>query len=184
VRLYFPSQNPAKSREIIGMLRPAGIDVIPVPLALCELQTDDLDQLIRDKLLKAFQTIGRPLFVEHTGLYLDALGGFPGGLTQLFWDRVGAKQACSLFGQSVHPGVSARTTIGFCDGRNIHQFDGIVRGRIAPEPIGKHGFGWDDVFIPDGHHETFAQMGVRKDEISMRRIAFDKLIRHFAEASA
>ena len=37
------------------------------------------------------------MFVEHTGLFIEALNGFPGGLTQLFWDTVGAERVAALF---------------------------------------------------------------------------------------
>ena len=53
-----------------------------------ELQTIDTDKLVRDKAIKAFEHLGEPLFVEHTGLYLNKLNGSFGGLTQIFWDTL------------------------------------------------------------------------------------------------
>lgn len=151
---------------------------MPVELALMELQTDDMERLVRDKTLKAFYHLGHKLFVEQTGLFLDRMGALPGGLTQVFWDALGADRVCELFGQGKDVGVVAKTRIGYCDGRRVHQFEGEIRGRIACAPRGDRSFQWDCVFVPDGHEETFAEMGDRKNEISMRRRALDAFAAH------
>ncbi|WP_432761591.1 non-canonical purine NTP pyrophosphatase [Rhizobium calliandrae] len=74
-----------------------------------------------------------------------------------------------MFGSGADTGVVARTRIGYCDGRRVHQFEGEIARNIAPEPRGDRAFQWDCVFIPEGHGQTFAEMGERKSEISMRR---------------
>jgi XTP/dITP diphosphohydrolase len=111
-------------------------------------------------------------------LFIDRLNGFPGGLTQVFWDTLEADRVSELFGQAPDTGVTAKTLIGYCDGRSIHRFRGEVRGRIASEPRGDRAFQWDCVFIPDGFTETYAEMGDAKNTISMRRIALDALATH------
>jgi len=53
--------------------------------------------------------------------------------------------------------------------------EGIVRGTIAYEPRGKHGFGYDPLFVPDGFYQTFGEMGDGlKNQISHRFQAFRK----------
>lgn len=61
-------------------------------------------------------------------------------------------------------------------GIKIHIFKGEIVGTIAPAPRGPEGFQWDPIFIPDGQPQTFAEMGDKKNEISMRRMAVDKMI--------
>src|SRR5271165_3143256 len=178
MRLRFLSGNVHKIREAVAIMEPIGINVIPLEIKLEELQTPDTEAIVRDKIAKAFHRIGHPLFVEQTGLFIDKLNGFPGGLTQVFWDKLDADRVSELFGQGPVTGVTARTIIGYCDGRSIHCFSGEVRGRIAPEPRGDRAFQWDCVFIPDGFTETYAEMGDRKNSISMRRIALDALATH------
>jgi XTP/dITP diphosphohydrolase len=109
-------------------------------------------------------------------LFIDQLNDFPGGLTQIFWDTVGADLVCTLYGKAPGSKVVARTRIGFCDGRRIHQFEGEIGGRIATEPRGSRAFQWDCVFVPEGSTRTFAEMGDAKDEISMRRKALDTFV--------
>ena len=69
------------------------------PVKIEELRTEDLRLLVSDKLLRAFKMIGKPVFVEHTGLFIRSLNGFPGGLTQTFWDKLQAAGFSELIGR-------------------------------------------------------------------------------------
>lgn len=181
-RVRFVTANPHKLREAEEILSVKSVDVVPYTFKITELQTDDPETLVRDKLLKAFARLHRPLFVEHTGLALEYLGGLPGGLTQVFWDTLQAERFAELFGAvGSSNSVMARTTVAYCDGKRIHIFVGEVGGTIVQSPRGDRAFQWDCVFVPDGSSETFAEMGSRKNEISMRRIALDKLALHLSQ---
>jgi XTP/dITP diphosphohydrolase len=180
MKLRFVSSNANKVEEATAILAPAGIEIIAVAKKLEEIQSGDLELLVRDKCIKAFRMIGRPVFVEHTGLFIEALNGFPGGLTQIFWDALGADRVAKLFGREEAEAV-ARTRIGYCDGRCVHQFEGEVAGRLAPKPRGDAAQ-WDCVFIPEGSKKTFAEMGARKNEISMRKMALDQFAAFLSEA--
>jgi XTP/dITP diphosphohydrolase len=174
--LRFLSSNPHKLREAQQILEPKGFTIVPITYRVEELQTKDLQRIVRDKLIKAFSYSGRPLIVEHTGLYLGALNGFPGGLTQVFWETVGADRFAALFGVGEDVSVVARTFVGFTDGQSIQIVEGEVSGKVSPQPRGNRDFQWDCVFIPEGYDKTFAELGdVRKNQISMRRQAFDRL---------
>jgi len=97
MRLRFLSSNSNKIAETRSILSCAGFELIPVKKKLEEIQSENVELLVRDKCIKAFRLIGRPVFVEHTGLFIDALNGFPGGLTQIFWDNLGARRVSKLF---------------------------------------------------------------------------------------
>jgi XTP/dITP diphosphohydrolase len=176
--IKFLSQNPHKLKEAQEILAVAGITVAPMLARIDELQTQDSDHLVRDKVLKAFDRIRRPVFVEHTGLYLASLNGLPGGLTQLFWDSLQADRFAELFGKAKDPRAMARTTLAYLDGRRIHVFQGEISGRIAENPCGSRDFQWDCVFVPDGHSRTFAELGDAKHELSMRRKALNAFVEH------
>jgi XTP/dITP diphosphohydrolase len=177
--LRFLTSNRFKLEEAAAVLKPIGFEVQRINSKIEELQTSDSEKLARDKVLRAFNEVGRPLFVEHTGLYLSYLNGFPGGLTQLFWDSILADRFSELFGRSPDPRVVARTHIVYCDGKLLHHFSGEALGRIAREPSGDRSFQWDCVFIPDGYDQTYAELGrARKNEISMRRHALAALAEH------
>ncbi len=173
-RLRFVSRNTYKLAEAKAILDPLGVAVVPVERAIDELQTEDPQVLVRDKALKAFEYLGEPLFVEHTGLYLDYLNGLPGGLTQIFWDSLRADRFAQLFGTADHK-VLAKTVIGYIDGKKCYFFEGEISGTICAEPRGPRDFQWDCIFVPEGFDKTFAELGDKKNEISMRRKALDRL---------
>ena len=181
MEIRFLSSNQFKIQETQTILELAKIKVIPLNEKIDELQTLDTEKLIKDKLLKAFKIVGKPIFIEHTGLYLNYLNGFPGGLTQIFWDSLEAERFSKLFGNLVDTKVIAKTHIGFCDGKKYFSFIGEVGGSISDKPMGNRDFQWDCVFIPNGYTQTFAEMGAMKNEISMRRIALDKFCEFLIE---
>jgi XTP/dITP diphosphohydrolase len=178
LKIRFMSGNENKIKEVRRILDPVDVDIVPVSRKIEELQTQDVDALVRDKLIKAFHEIGRPLFVEHTGLYLRGLNYLPAGLTQIFWDRLEAKRFADLVAALGDDMVIAKTVLGYCDGRQMHLFEGAIEGTVPRAPAGPENFQWDCVFIPDGHTKTFAEMGTDKDDISMRRLALDKFAAH------
>jgi XTP/dITP diphosphohydrolase len=182
--LRFLSSNPFKIREAENILGAQGISVIPIRHKVEELQTTDVESLVRDKAIKAFGYLRRPLFVEHTGLGLDYLNGFPAGLTQIFWDSLQAERFAQLFGNATPNTLTASTVIAYIDGRQCHVFEGRVHGTVPPEPKGNRDFQWDCVFVPQGYRETFSEMGDAKNEISMRRIAFDKFAKFVSDRGA
>ena len=178
--LRFLSRNAHKINEATRILSGHGIELEAINAEVEELQTVDTDRLIRDKALKAFEKVGHPLFVEHTGLYLDMLNEFPGGLTQVFWDQLGSKKFSKLFA-SPTARVVARTHIGYVDGRRIYVFEGEVVGKIVTPCRVDHGFQWDCVFVPKGEKRTFSEMGADKDLISMRGKALQALAKFIAD---
>jgi len=174
LEIRFVTKNPHKAKEVEAILGDIGISIVDVPLKIHEIQTEDIQYIVKDKVLKAFNIIGRPVFIEHTGLYIDSLQGFPGGLTQVFWDKLKADNFSNLLGSLENTELTARTVIAFCDAKKIHIFEGAVEGNISPEPRGDRSFQWDCVFIPKGYDKTFAELGDEKNNISMRKIAFDR----------
>ncbi len=184
-QIRFLSTNKYKIEETQKILSPHKIEIIPVQKKINELQTTDMKELVRDKVFKAFDQIRRPLIVEHTGIEMESLGGFPGGLTQIFWDSVtsvpGAENFTTLFSVPSGGRIVARTVVGYCDGQNIYFFEGQIKGKISNLPKGPREFQWDCIFIPDGLNQTFAELGEKKNEISMRRKALDSLSEHLAK---
>jgi XTP/dITP diphosphohydrolase len=64
----------------------------------------------------------------------------------------------------------------------IEYFEGRVAGRIDFEPRGTHGFGYDPVFIPDGHDHTFAELGLsEKQKLSHRGRALEEFKKYLTK---
>ena len=122
-------------------------------------------------------------FADDTGLEVEALNGAPGvysaryaGPQRSDADNI-EKLLQSLQGQE-NRRARFRTSITLILDGQQHQFEGIVTGSIATEWKGDKGFGYDPVFVPDGHERTFAQMSAEeKNAISHRGRATQELVR-------
>jgi XTP/dITP diphosphohydrolase len=112
---------------------------------------------------------------------MSHFGDLPGGLTQIFWDSLQADRFAALFAHTAEAVTIARTYIGYTDSKSIKIFHGEVKGRITTPPVGPREFQWDCVFVPEGYSETFAEMGARKHDVSMRRRALDSLAAHLSK---
>ena len=168
-RILFISKNKGKiseAQEILGDC----ISIIPQEYDIAEIQTEDFNTLVKDKVLKAYKRFMQPLFIEHTGLQIESVNGLPGGLTQIFWDNLKAEKFSELF---MGNKVKAVTTIGYTDGKNIKYFKGEIDGIIV-EPRGNRDFQWDCIFEPIGYDKTFSELQNKKNDISMRKIAMEE----------
>ena len=132
---------------------------------------------------KAFYQLGQiPCFADDTGLEVDALDGAPGVITARYAGP--ARRAEDNMQKLLKElqGVSQRqaqfrTVIAFYDGKNLHSFEGIIRGSIALAAKGDKGFGYDPVFIPEGYEMSFAEMDSdMKHSMSHRARALGKLV--------
>ena len=172
--IYFLSSNIFKIKEVKKILESSDINIISYEKKISEIQSDNIEEIVIDKVIKGFKEIGRPIIVEQTGIFVDNFGKLPGGLTQVFWDSLQAEKFSEYF-SSGDASATAKTVIAFCDGKKLFTYEGEISGKIVSPPRGKRDFQWDCVFQPSGYDMTFAEMGEKKDEISMRKIALDKL---------
>ncbi len=170
--IYFVTGNDNKFREAKALLP----SLERVEFDLPEEQTLDPQLVISKKLQVARARQQGALIVEDTSLYFNGLNGFPGPLIKWMQQAVGNQGIYELC-QKIHDSSAvAKTVIGYDDDNgNTLFFEGEIEGKIV-KPYGNEGFGWDDIFRPDGLDETFAEMGDGlKPEFSMRTRAFQKL---------
>ncbi len=140
---------------------------------LVEIQSTSVEEVMVAKLAQAADKVDeRPFFCEDTGLYIEALNGFPGALVKFYLAHLGIAGIATQVGGSP---AYAETVLGYYDGVETHFFTGRIKGHIAHKPKGT-GFGWDPIFIPEGESLTFGQMlPARKNKLSMRGIALRQL---------
>ncbi len=143
-----------------------------------------------------YQSVGQslPNFVlaDDSGLEVDALGGGPGihsaryagGDTNASDKENNAKLLRELVvAEDSGRGAQFQCVLALVEvgqEAKVQTFKGICRGNIAEMPTGQRGFGYDPLFIPDGHKQSFAELGLEvKNEISHRARALAKLAEHF-----
>lgn len=172
MKIRFVSSDENVIQEVCALLAPSELTVVPCCIPLNEPHTGDPYRLVGDQLLSAFKLIGKPVFIEHTGLEVRSLNDFPAGLTRLFWEKLLKDRFAHFIGRLEDPSTRMRTVIGYCDGRKRHYFEGLLDGRIAPEPAGTSG-DWSSVFIPEGTAQTLAQYSGPGAPYSTRKQALD-----------
>lgn len=170
--LHFVTGNQGKYHEAKALLP----TLERLDFDLPEEQTLDPQLVISKKLEVARTKHAGALIVEDTSLYLEGLNGFPGPLIKWMLHAVGNQGIYDLTSRIHNRNATAKTVIGYDDGDgNVQFFEGEIDGQIVA-PSGNEGFGWDDIFKPNGLDETFAEMGDDfKAEFSMRTSAFKKL---------
>lgn len=123
-----------------------------------------------------------PCFADDTGLEVEALSGEPGVYSARYaGEHRNTNDNVDLLLKklSSHSNRKAKfrtviTLVGL-DNRPVY-FEGIVNGAIISDRKGDSGFGYDPIFIPEGHTKTFAEMTLQeKNLLSHRAIAVKKL---------
>lgn len=170
--MIFITGNENKLREAIQIL---GVEMVSKNIDIKEIQDVDLEEVIRDKIRNAYKLIKKPVMVEDTGLFLNALNGFPGALIKQLLGRVGREGIVKLLKGFDDKSVVAKCAVGFTkDGKDLKVFIGEAEGLIV-SPRGESGFGWDPIFQPKGYEKTFAEMNSEeKNAISHRYKALKK----------
>ena len=173
-QIKFATGNANKLREAKEIL---GMDLEQVDLGdLPEVQTVDVEESVRDKCLRAHEALKAPVLVEDSGLVFDAWSGLPGALVKWFEKTTGCAGMLKMLEGFENRGAKAQCFVALHDGERIQVAKGEVQGKVAFELRGKNGFGWDVLFIPEGHDRTYAEMTAQeKNAISHRKKAFEAL---------
>lgn len=173
-QLVFVTSNLGKLREAEAVL---GCKLDHRALELEEIQSLDLEEVIRSKAAEAFRRLDAPVLVEDTSLELACMGGFPGPLVRWLLASVGPAGICRLAGCFGDPSATVRCITLATDGSDEVVGMGVVTGTVVAAPRGRRGFGWDSTFAPDGcGGRTYGEMSeAEKNAISHRRRAFEAL---------
>lgn len=120
---------------------------------------------------------------DDSGLMVDCLEGRPGVRSARFAAPPTAENLCRKLLRVMRNSLCVTRAAKFVcvialayPSGKIKTVKGICRGRIIHELRGKHGFGYDPVFIPSGYRQTFAEMKpALKNRLSHRGRALRKL---------
>jgi len=184
--------NPDKSHEIVAIVAEAAgdrIELLARPMTVGEVEEtgDTLEENARLKARAVSEATSMPAIADDTGLEVEALGGAPGVWSSRYsgpdatYDENVEKLLVELrlAGARTPAERAARfrtvALAAFPDGREVVAV-GAVDGYIATSRRGSGGFGYDPVFVPSGHDQTFAEMDpAQKHALSHRGRAFRAL---------
>lgn len=184
-RLVVASHNPGKVAEIETLLAPYGVATVgAAALGLPEPEETGLtfEENAALKARAAAEASGLPALADDSGLVVPALGGAP-GIYSARWAgpgkdfRIAMQRVRRELGeQDRRAHFVAVLALAWPDG-DIAGFRGEVHGVLVWPPRGERGFGYDPIFVPDGHEMTFGEMEpADKHKISHRALAFEKLV--------
>ncbi|MGH8925614.1 MAG: RdgB/HAM1 family non-canonical purine NTP pyrophosphatase [Acidimicrobiia bacterium] len=184
-RLVVASKNPDKIAEISEVLRGSGLDVAIVQgLSWPEVEESG-STLEENALLKAravSRATGLAALADDTGLFVAALGGEPGVHTARFAgpDATYADNVALLLKKMEgfeDREASFRTVVALVAGKEEEVLsEGELTGRIAINPRGKGGFGYDPVFLLDSGRTLAELEPAQKNHLSHRARALRGLI--------
>ena len=193
-KVVIATHNSGKLAEMRDLLAPYGIETVSAG----ELKLPEPDETgksfaenARIKAAAASQRSGLPAFADDSGLCVEALGGAP-GIHSARWagpgkDFAGAMSEIQrlLFEKKTSDDRAyfvAALCLAWPDG-HLEEFEARVDGTLVFPPRGTQGFGYDPIFLPDGHKLTFGEMSAgekhglppRGKGLSHRARAFVKL---------
>lgn len=154
-------------------------ELLDIPLThqaidLPEIQSLAVETIAIEKAKTAYQHVDSPVIVEDTALSFTALGGLPGPFIKWFLDTIGSDGLCRLLADYTDRSAVATTCLALYDGETVRTFVGEATGKIATVPAGTTDFGWNNIFIPDGQEQTWAEMAtadIHKDSMRSRAAA-------------
>jgi len=173
-RLVFITSNSGKFEEVRKILLPHGIEVLQNDIPCPEIQADSSEEVVSFSL----EWLGdreMAYLIDDSGLFIDALGGFPSVYSAFVFKTLGNSGILRLMDGLPDERRTAHfeTVFGVSGSGKRLIFRGRCDGRISHEPLGSGGFGYDPIFIPDGGDgRTFGQMSTEeKNRLSHRGAA-------------
>ena len=197
-RIVAATHNKGKLAELNDLLAPRGLEVVGAgALGLAEPEETG-DSFVANAALKAqaaARVTGLPALADDSGLCVAALDDAP-GIYSARWAGEGKDFAGAM--ARIERELEARgaalpwrahfvsaLALAWPDGR-LESFEGRVDGHLVFPPRGSSGFGYDPIFVPEGHRRSFGEMTAREKHglprdnslaLSHRARAFQKLAR-------
>lgn len=187
-KLLVASHNPGKVCEIRELLAPFGMEIV----AAAELDLPEPEETgttfvanAELKALAAARAAGMPALSDDSGFCVAALGGDPGVYSARWagpgkdfgvamakvWEAVRASGSTDRDAR-----FACALSLAWPDG-HTETVEGEVHGTLVWPPRGEHGFGYDPMFVPTGHEQTFGEVDSEwKHSVSHRADAFAKLV--------
>jgi non-canonical purine NTP pyrophosphatase (RdgB/HAM1 family) len=177
----FVTSNKHKTLEIRQILGP---EIKIKELDLDEIQSLDLDKVIKAKALAAYEIVKKPVIVEDISFAIKSLNDLPGPFIKFFLMSIGTEGTVKLIGNNPSD-TTVTAAIATYDGQKLKIFKGVVKGTLSKTNKGESGFGFDRIFIPNGYKQTYAQMDpILKNKISHRAKALKKLKEYLQSRSS
>jgi XTP/dITP diphosphohydrolase len=181
--VFFATGNINKFNEARSILSSYGLAVAMLRVKGDEIQSETLKEIAQAAAVNAFNHSKLPIFVEDAGLFIHALGGFPGPYAAYVYKTIHNSGILKLMKDAKDRQAKFQSVIAYLDETLCEPkcFEGESNGEITlaeRKPQGKAAFGFDPIFQPDGVGKAFAEMTIEEKNGFSHRA---KAIRKFAE---
>ena len=187
MKLVFATNNSNKIKEVNNLISNQ-IEIISLKDIGCnEDIVESKNTIIDNAILKANyikNNYDYDCFADDTGLEVDFLNGRPGVFSKRFagensTDELNMKKLLECMEESKNRNARFRTVIALNINNQVITFTGLCEGEILRQKRGNNGFGYDPVFLPKGHNNSFGEMSlIEKNKIGHRSKAVKKLINY------
>jgi XTP/dITP diphosphohydrolase len=168
--IVFVTSNEGKFREAESILNKMGVRIVRRSLRIEEKRSESITEVARQSALMAYAELGKPLFVEDSGLFTQALDGFPGAYSAWVFSKIGNEGMLKLL-EGKGRGAEFRACVAYADPEGVKTFEGLATGNIAECGRGTAGFGFDPIFIPGDSGRTCAEEpSLKKDSHRARAL--------------
>ena len=187
-KIVAATNNKNKLREFKEILSPLGYQIVSLKDLGIEIEVEETGKTFEENsMLKAkaiLEATGMASLADDSGLEVDALGGEPGIYSARYCEGSDADRVAFLLDKMKDVPDDKRSarfvsaiTLMFTDG-DVVTARGTCEGKIAHEPAGKNGFGYDPIFFVESYGKTFAELSPeQKNMISHRGNALSELQR-------
>ncbi|MEM4259108.1 MAG: XTP/dITP diphosphatase [Candidatus Thermoplasmatota archaeon] len=181
--IFFITSNPGKVAEASAKCKECGLRVLQKDFGYPEIQADSLEEVARFGVEYVRKKFNEPFILEDAGLFIHSLNEFPGVYSKYVFLTIGLSGVLKLLETSSDRSAVFRSVVAFSSPLiDPVFFTGETLGTITSYARGTFGFGYDPIFIPNGHTKTFAEMdSTEKNIYSHRAQALDKFLRYIQE---
>jgi XTP/dITP diphosphohydrolase len=143
-----------------------------------EIQAESLEETIVPGLTWLVSKFERPVMIDDSGFFVDALKGFPGVYSSYVFKTIGCEGILRLMAGRSDRSARFECCVGFmAPGREQFVAKGVSRGEVTLEMRGSGGFGYDPIFVNEGHTKTYAELDViEKNKVSHRGKAIEAFV--------
>lgn len=160
MEIYFVTSNKEKFEVAERVLNQIGIRIRQIKFTYPEVQAESLGEIVKFSLKSLSKKLQKLIIIEDSGLFIEALNGFPGPYSSYVQRTIGPKGILKLMNGIINRKAEFKSIVGLWRPKSeILMFEGVVKGKITTELRGKRGYGYDLIFVPNNANKTFAEMG-------------------------
>lgn len=163
-----------EARSILEAFRKGAFEVeVARGVRKLEIQSESLEEIALTALATALKDVDESgwhsIMAEDSGLFVEALHGFPGPYSSYVLAKIGLEGILKLLRGVENRRACYRAAVAYTVDGALRTARGELCGTISEEPRGSWGFGYDPIFIPEGYGKTLAELGPEvKNSISHR----------------